>query len=109
MGWWIRACVPDCRSRITSYNVCYTKLLRSLWNRELIAEGVALATEALTTRFFGPYGLQAAIAAVHAEAPSAAETDWSEIIGLYDVLSRLDPSPVVSLNRAVAVASYNFV
>jgi len=53
---------------------------------------------------FGPYCLQAAIAAVHAEAPSTAETDWSEIIGLYDVLSRLDPSPVIALNRAVAVA-----
>jgi RNA polymerase sigma-70 factor (ECF subfamily) len=53
---------------------------------------------------FGPYCLQAAIAAVHAEAPSAAATDWSEIIGLYDVLARLDPSPVVALNRAVAVA-----
>jgi RNA polymerase sigma-70 factor (ECF subfamily) len=76
---------------------------RSLWNRELIAEGVALTTRALTTRMFGPYCLQAAIAAVHAEAPSTKETGWSEIIGLYDVLSRLDPSPVVALNRAVAV------
>ena len=77
---------------------------RSLWNREYIAEGVALTTQALRTRMFGPYCLQAAIAAVHAEAPSAAATDWSEIIGLYDVLSRLDPSPVVALNRAVAVS-----
>jgi RNA polymerase sigma-70 factor (ECF subfamily) len=77
---------------------------RSLWNRELIAEGVALTTQALRTRMFGPYCLQAAIAAVHAEAPSTAATDWSEIIGLYDVLSRLDPSPVVALNRAVAVS-----
>jgi RNA polymerase sigma-70 factor (ECF subfamily) len=77
---------------------------RSLWNRELIAEGVALTTQALKTRMFGPYCLQAAIAAVHAEAPSTKQTDWSEIIGLYDVLSRLDPSPVVALNRAVAVA-----
>jgi len=77
---------------------------RGLWNRELIAEGVELVTEALKTGMFGPYCLQAAIAAVHAEAPSLAETDWSEIIGLYDVLSRLDPSPVVALNRAVAVA-----
>ena len=77
---------------------------RSLWNRDLIAEGVALTTRALRTRMFGPYCLQAAIAAVHAEAPSTKETDWSEIIGLYDVLSRLDPSPVVALNRAVAVA-----
>jgi RNA polymerase sigma-70 factor, ECF subfamily len=77
---------------------------RSLWDRALIAEGVELTTRALKTRMFGPYCLQAAIAAVHAEAPSTMETDWSEIIGLYDVLSRLDPSPVVALNRAVAVA-----
>ena len=77
---------------------------RSLWDQSLIAEGVALTTQALKTRMFGPYSLQAAIAAVHAEAPSTAATDWSEIIGLYDVLSRLDPSPVVGLNRAVAVA-----
>jgi RNA polymerase sigma-70 factor (ECF subfamily) len=77
---------------------------RNLWNRALIAEGVALTTAALKTRMFGPYCLQAAIAAVHAEAPSAAQTDWSEIIGLYDVLSRLEPSPVIALNRAVALA-----
>ena len=77
---------------------------RDRWDRKMIAEGVDLVTRALETRFFGAYSLQAAIAAVHAEAPSAGETDWSEIIGLYDVLSRLDPSPVVALNRAVAVA-----
>jgi RNA polymerase sigma-70 factor, ECF subfamily len=77
---------------------------RSLWDRAMVAEGVELTTKALKTRFFGPYSLQAAIAAVHAEAPSAAATDWSEIIGLYDVLARLDPTPVVALNRAVAVA-----
>ena len=77
---------------------------RSLWDRAMIAEGAQLVTEALKTRFFGPYCLQAAIAAVHAEAPSSAATGWSEIIGLYDVLARLDPSPVVALNRAVAVA-----
>jgi RNA polymerase sigma-70 factor (ECF subfamily) len=77
---------------------------RGQWDRAMIAEGVGLTTRALKTRMFGPYCLQAAIAAVHAEAPSAAETDWSEIIGLYDVLSRLDPSPIVALNRAVAVA-----
>jgi len=77
---------------------------RALWDRALIAEGVALTTRALETRMFGPYCLQAAIAAVHAEAPSTAATDWSEVIGLYDVLSRLDPSPVIALNRAVAVA-----
>jgi RNA polymerase sigma-70 factor (ECF subfamily) len=77
---------------------------RGLWNRALIAEGVELTTRALRTRMFGPYCIQAAIAAVHAEAPSTSRTDWSEIIGLYDVLSRLDPSPVIRLNRAVAVA-----
>jgi RNA polymerase sigma-70 factor (ECF subfamily) len=77
---------------------------RSLWNRQQIAEGVALVERALRSRNFGPYTLQAAIAAVHAEAPSAAETDWGEIVGLYDVLMRADPSPVVELNRAVAVA-----
>jgi RNA polymerase sigma-70 factor (ECF subfamily) len=77
---------------------------RARWDRAMIAEGVALTERALKTRMFGPYCLQAAIAAVHAEAPSTRETDWSEIIGLYDVLARLDPSPVVALNRAVAVA-----
>jgi RNA polymerase sigma-70 factor (ECF subfamily) len=77
---------------------------RGKWDRALIAEGVALTTQALRTRMFGPYCLQAAIAAVHAEAPSTKETDWTEIIGLYDVLSRLDPSPIIALNRAVAVA-----
>ncbi len=77
---------------------------RSRWNRELIAEGVALVESALGTRRFGPYTLQAAIAAVHAEAPSARETDWQQIVALYDVLARLDPSPVVDLNRAVALA-----
>ena len=77
---------------------------RSLWDRRMIAEGVELTTQALRTRMFGPYCIQAAIAAVHAEAPSAKETDWSEIIGLYDVLARLDPSPIIALNRAVAVA-----
>lgn len=77
---------------------------RSLWNDALIAEGVALVTRVLTARRFGPYTLQAAIAAVHAEAPNAASTDWSEIVGLYDVLLRIEPSPVIELNRAVAVA-----
>jgi RNA polymerase sigma-70 factor (ECF subfamily) len=77
---------------------------RSLWNREHIAEGVALAEQALSSRRFGPYTLQAAIAAVHAEAPDAAATDWSRIVGLYGVLARAAPSPVVELNRAVAVA-----
>ena len=77
---------------------------RSLWNRAQIAEGTALVEQALGSRRFGPYTLQAAIAAVHAEAPSAAATDWAQIVGLYDVLLRAEPSPVVELNRAVAVA-----
>jgi RNA polymerase sigma-70 factor (ECF subfamily) len=77
---------------------------RSLWDRARIAEGVALVRRALASRRFGPYTLQAAIAAVHAEAPSAAETDWAQIVGLYDVLLRADPSPVIELNRAVALA-----
>jgi RNA polymerase sigma-70 factor (ECF subfamily) len=77
---------------------------RSLWNRELIEEGVALVERALSSRRFGPYSLQAAIAAVHAEAPTADATDWVQIVGLYDVLLRADPSPVVELNRAAAVA-----
>lgn len=76
---------------------------RALFDGELVAEGVALVEEALRSRRFGPYTLQAAIAAVHAEAPSAATTDWAQIVGLYDVLLRLEPSPVVALNRAVAV------
>jgi RNA polymerase sigma-70 factor (ECF subfamily) len=77
---------------------------RSLWNRDQIAEGLALVEKALSSRRFGPYTLQAAIGAVHAEAESAAATDWAQIVGLYDVLARADPSPVVELNRAVAVA-----
>jgi len=77
---------------------------RSLWNREQIGEGTALVERALASRRFGPYTLQAAIAAVHAEAPAAAQTDWAQIVGLYDVLLHADPSPVVELNRAAAIA-----
>ena len=77
---------------------------RSLWNREQIAEGVALVETALNSRRFGPYTLQAAIAAVHAEAASAARTDWRQIVALYDQLVRIHASPVVHLNRAVAIA-----
>jgi RNA polymerase sigma-70 factor (ECF subfamily) len=77
---------------------------RSLWNREYIKEGVALVERALSSRRFGPYTLQAAIAAVHAEAPGTAQTDWAQIVALYDVLLRVESSPVVELNRAVAVA-----
>ncbi len=77
---------------------------RGLWNREQIIEGAQLVEEALSSRRIGPYTLQAAIAAVHAEAESPAATDWPQIVGLYDVLLRADPSPVVELNRAAAVA-----
>lgn len=77
---------------------------RSLWNRDQIAEGITLVERALSSRRFGPYSLQAAIAAVHAEAPNTDATDWAQIVGLYDVLMRAEPSPVIELNRAVAVA-----
>jgi RNA polymerase sigma-70 factor (ECF subfamily) len=77
---------------------------RSLWNREQIAEGVALVEKALKSRRFGAYTLQAAIAAVHAEAESMAATDWRQIVAIYDQLVRIQPSPVVQLNRAVAIA-----
>jgi RNA polymerase sigma-70 factor (ECF subfamily) len=77
---------------------------RSLWNREEIAEGLALVERAFASRRFGPYTLQAAIAGVHAEAPNAGATDWAQIVALYSLLARMEPSPVVELNRAVAVA-----
>ena len=76
---------------------------RSLWNREQIAEGLALVERAFSTQPVGPYSIQAAIAAVHAQAPKAADTDWGEIVGLYDLLLVATPSPVIELNRAVAV------
>jgi RNA polymerase sigma-70 factor (ECF subfamily) len=77
---------------------------RSVWNRDHIREGAGLVERALAARTFGPYALQAAIAAVHAEAPSSAETDWAQIVGLYDVLAQIEPSPIVELNRAAAVS-----
>ena len=77
---------------------------RSLWQRELIIEGAALVEAALRTRRFGAYTLQAAIAAVLADAPSPGATDWKEVVGFYDLLLRVEPSPVIELNRAVAVA-----
>lgn len=77
---------------------------RSLWHQDLITEGLALVTQALSTQRIGPYSIQAAIAAVHAAAAEAAKTDWAQIVGLYDVLTRIEPSPIVELNRAVAVA-----
>src|SRR5512146_848785 len=77
---------------------------RSLWNGAQIEEGSALVERALSSRRFGPYSLQAAIAAVHCRAPRAADTDWNEIVYLYDLLLRIEPTPIVELNRAVAVA-----
>jgi RNA polymerase, sigma subunit, ECF family len=77
---------------------------RSRWNRALIEEGRQLITAALGTRRVGPYTLQAAISAVHASAPDMAGTDWAEIVGLYDLLLAMQPSPVIELNRAVALA-----
>src|SRR6267154_798157 len=77
---------------------------RSLWNRQQILEAIALVEGALASRRFGPYTLQAAIAAVHAEALAADATDWAQIVGLYDLLLRAEPSPVIELNRAVALA-----
>lgn len=79
---------------------------RQLWDRALIAEGQQLVQRALASRRFGPYTLQAAIAAVHADARTGAETDWAQIVGIYDVLLRSDPSPVLALNRAVALAMW---
>ena len=80
---------------------------RSLWNREQIAEGSALVQRALSSRQIGPYSLQAGIAAVHAEAATAEATDWAQIVGLYGLLLRIEPSPVIELNRAVAVAMHD--
>jgi RNA polymerase sigma-70 factor, ECF subfamily len=77
---------------------------RTAWNAAMISEGAALVQRALQSRRFGPYTLQAAIAAVHAEAVSAESTDWRQIVGLYDVLLRVDDSPVIALNRAAAIA-----
>ncbi len=77
---------------------------RSLWNREMIDEGVALVEKAVASRDFGGYTLQAAIAAVHAEAPTAADTSWARIAGFYDLLLECVPTPVIELNRAVAIA-----
>ncbi len=92
------------RSSATGELILLDEQDRTLWNREHIAEGIRWLERALASRRFGPYALQAAIAAVHAEAPRAEDTDWRQIVGLYDVLLRVEPSPVVELNRAVAVA-----
>jgi len=94
----------DARTSPGGEIVLLDKQDRALWNRAQIAEGVALVERALSSRRAGPYSLQAAIAALHAEALDATTTDWPQIVGLYDVLLRLDPSPVVELNRAAAIA-----
>ncbi len=94
----------DARTSPTGDLVLLEDQDRSLWNRDQIAEGLGLVERALTSRRFGPYTLQAALAAVHAQAPTAAATDWAQIVALYELLARTDPSPVVELNRAVAVA-----
>lgn len=80
---------------------------RKLWHHDLIAEGCAMVEQALHLPGIGPYALQAAISAVHAEAQCAKQTDWAQIVGLYDELLRMEPSPVVALNRAVAVAMHS--
>jgi RNA polymerase sigma-70 factor, ECF subfamily len=92
------------RTSLTGELVLLADQDRSLWDRAQITEGSALVERALLSRRFGPYTLQGAIAAVHADAPQAEATDWNEIVGLYDLLLRADPSPVIELNRAVAVA-----
>ena len=94
----------DARSSAEGEVILLENQDRSLWNQEQIAEGSALVKRALSSRQIGCYTLQAAIAAVHAEAPNGAATDWAQIVGLYDVLLSAQPSPVVELNRAVAVA-----
>lgn len=92
------------RTSATGEIVLLDRQDRSRWDRALITEGLALVERALTSRRFGPYTLQAAIAAVHAEATNGAATDWVQIVALYDLLARAAPSPIVDLNRAVAVA-----
>jgi RNA polymerase sigma-70 factor (ECF subfamily) len=94
----------DARTSPTGDLIVLEEQDRSLWNRVQIAEGKALMEKALSSRRLGPYTLQAAIASAHADAPKAAATDWVRIAALYDLLVRLEPSPIVELNRAVAVA-----
>jgi RNA polymerase sigma-70 factor (ECF subfamily) len=94
----------DARTSPTGDLVLLEDQDRALWNREQIAEGSSLVERALSSRQIGSYTIQAAIAAVHAQAPSAADTDWPQIVGLYDVMMQADPSPVIELNRAAAVA-----
>jgi predicted RNA polymerase sigma factor len=95
------------RTRSDGVPVPLAEQRRELWNADQVKEGVALLTRTLGTGPIGPYQVQAAIAAVHDEAPSAEETDWPQILALYQVLERVSPGPVVTLNRAVAVAMVN--
>ena len=95
------------RSTADGWIVPLDEQRRELWNTDQIREGVALLTQTLGTVPVGPYQMQAAIAAVHDEAPTAKDTDWPQILALYEVLERIAPSPVVTLNRAVAVAMVN--
>jgi predicted RNA polymerase sigma factor len=95
------------RSTADGWIVPLDEQRRDLWNTEQIHEGVALLTQTLGTVAVGPYQMQAAIAAVHDEAPTAQDTDWPQILALYEVLERIAPSAVVTLNRAVAVAMVN--
>jgi RNA polymerase sigma-70 factor (ECF subfamily) len=94
----------DTRTTVEGELVLLADQDRSRWDRDEIADGVGLVRRALRSARYGSYAIQAAIAALHAQAASAAETDWREIAGLYDVLLEIDPSPVVELNRAVAIA-----
>ncbi|MDH1629762.1 RNA polymerase sigma factor [Pseudomonas mosselii] len=100
----LQASRQDARSDAQGELVLLDEQDRGLWDRAQIEEGSQLVRQALRSREFGPYSVQAAIAALHAEAPSAEATDWDEIVGLYDVLQRHWPSPVVELNRAAALA-----
>jgi RNA polymerase sigma-70 factor (ECF subfamily) len=92
------------RTSVTGELILLEDQDRTLWNRDQIAEGVALVQHALSIGQVGPYPIQAAIAAAHAQAPTADATDWGHIVALYDLLLQAHPSPVVELNRAVAVA-----
>jgi RNA polymerase sigma factor (sigma-70 family) len=107
-GWLALMLLTDARraarTRPDGALVPLAKQDRALWDRELISEGVELVTDTLARAPIGPYQVQAAIAAIHDEAPRADDTDWPQILALYEVLERLSPNPMVTLNRAVAVA-----
>src|SRR4029079_6309167 len=100
---WLTDARRAARTRADGSIVALAEQDRSLWDRDAIREGVALVESALSKGPLGPYRLQAAIAAVHAEAERAEDTDWREILALYELLERIAPNPMVTLNRAVAV------